>query len=172
GKTLFCSGAGDEVIHAFQFRDGQLSEHREFKLRNIKERGVPAGLAVDGVGRQIFAANVWGHRVSRLELLPEPKTTDLLIGTYAATPATVPLDPSTDFETAAANKRAEAQLYNYNPEDTFPYACRLDEKRQRLYVSLWAQAAVAVMDLRSGQTIARWPAEDHPSEMALARSGR
>src|SRR5438132_1328434 len=80
GKTLFCSGAGDEVIHAFQFRDGQLSEHREFKLRNIKERGVPAGLAVDGAGRQIFAANVWGHRVSRLELLPEPKTTDLLIG--------------------------------------------------------------------------------------------
>ena len=43
-------------------------------------------------------------------MLPEPKTTDLLIGTYAATPATVPLDPSTDFETAAANKRAEAQL--------------------------------------------------------------
>jgi DNA-binding beta-propeller fold protein YncE len=172
GKTLFCSGAGDEVIHSFQFQDGQLSEHREFKLRDIKERGVPGGLAVDRAGRQLYAANVWGHRVSRLELLPEPKVTDLRIGTNAAAASTVPLAPSTDFETAAANKRAEAQLYNYNPEDTFPYACRLDEQRQRLYVSLWAQAAVAVMDLRSGQTIARWPAEDHPCEMALTRSGK
>src|SRR5215831_16547273 len=30
GKTLFCSGAGDEMIHAFEFRDGHLSGHREF----------------------------------------------------------------------------------------------------------------------------------------------
>ena len=54
----------------------------------------------------------------------------------------------------------------------FPYACRLDEKRQRLYVSLWAQAAVAVIDLKVGQVIARWPAQEHPCEMALTRSGK
>ncbi len=171
GRTLFSSGAGDEVIHAFQFGDGQLSEHREFKLRDIKERGVPAGLTVDSAARRLYAANVWGHRITRLELGPEPKAIDLVIGTNTAAPSTAPVDPSTDFETAAATKRAEAQLYNYNPEDTFPYACRLDEKSQRLYVSLWAQAAVAVIDLRSEQTVARWPAEEHPCEMALSRSG-
>jgi YVTN family beta-propeller protein len=172
GKTLFCSGAGDEVIHSFRFKDGHLSEHSELKVRDIKERGVPAGLAVDGAARRLYVANVWGHRISSLELGPEPKATDFLIGTNSSALSAAPVNLSTDFETAAANKRAEAQLYNYNPEDTFPYACRLDEKRQRLYVSLWAQAAVAVIDLRSGQLIARWPAEDHPCEMALTRSGR
>ena len=150
GTALFCSGAGEEVIHAFTFREGTLSGHRQLRLREITQRGVPAGLAVNDAATRLYVANVWAHRVTSVELLPEPKFTDIPIGTNAA----------------------EAQLYNYNPEDTFPYACRLDEKRQRLYVSLWAQAAVAVMDLRSGQTIARWPAEDHPSEMALARSGR
>src|ERR1044071_7484080 len=28
GKQLFCSGAGDEVVHQFAFADGYLSEHR------------------------------------------------------------------------------------------------------------------------------------------------
>src|SRR2546422_5947630 len=52
------------------------------------------------------------------------------------------------------------------------YACRLDEKRQRLYVSLWAQAAVAVVDLKATQVIARWPAQEHPCEMLLTASGK
>src|SRR5207249_8747258 len=59
-----------------------------------------------------------------------------------------------------------------DPQDAFPYACRLDEKRQRLYVTLWAQGAVAVIDLRSNQILGRWPTEEHPCEMALTRSGR
>src|SRR5206468_4217941 len=53
-----------------------------------------------------------------------------------------------------------------------PYACRLDEKRQRLYVSLWAQSAVAMVDLKSHQVIAYWPTEEHPNEMVLSKSGK
>src|SRR5436309_12352333 len=33
GSELFCSGAGDEVIHRFDFRNGFLSEHRKIGLR-------------------------------------------------------------------------------------------------------------------------------------------
>ena len=45
-------------------------------------------------------------------------------------------------------------------------------ERQRLYVSLWAQSAVAVVDLGIDQVIARWAAQEHPCEMALTRSGK
>ena len=171
GNRFFCSGAGDEVIHGFEFHDGNLSAPRQFKLRDIKERGVPAGLAVDRMGQRLFIANVWGHRITRLDLLPEPKAVDILIDTNTLPVANPLIESSTEFETAAANKRAEAALFQINPNDTFPYACRLDEKSQRLYVSLWGQAAVAVIDLRSGQTIGRWPTEEHPCEMVLTRSG-
>src|SRR5215471_12004442 len=172
GKTLFCSGAGEEVIHAFAFRDGQLSEHRELKLRDVNERGVPAGLAVDSTASRLYVANVWAHRISQVELLAEPKVSDIAIGTNVPPPARAPKSASSDFEIAAATKRAEALLYESNPADTFPYACRLDEKRRRLYISLWAQSSVAVLDLRSGQPVARWRTEEHPCEMVLTRSGK
>ncbi|HWX18768.1 MAG TPA: beta-propeller fold lactonase family protein [Candidatus Binatia bacterium] len=172
GGRLFCSGAGDEVIHAFDFKDGALSNHSTLRLRDAKQRAVPAGLAVDAKGSRLFAANVWGHRVTCVDLGAEPHVSDILLGTNVAALAAAPVQPSLDFETAAAEKRVQAALYASKPGDTFPYACRLDEKRQRLYVSLWAQAAVAVVELSSGNVIARWPTEEHPCEMALSRSGK
>src|SRR5882672_2579604 len=172
GKMLYCSGAGEEVIHAFEFAQGNLSEHRRLRLRDVKERGVPAGLALARTSPNLYVANVGGHRITRLALLPEPKATDIAIGTNAAAAASVPVEAPADFDTAAATKRAEAALFTTTTDDTFPYACRLDETRKRLYVSLWAQSAVAVIDLISEQTIARWPAQEHPCEMVLTRSGK
>src|SRR5207237_143771 len=83
-----------------------------------------------------------------------------------ASPAT------TDEDAADALKRAQAAQENPFEDAPFPYACRLDEKRQRLYVSLWAQAAVAVVDLKAKKSIARWPTEAHPCEILLSGSGR
>src|ERR1051325_2494415 len=68
GKQLFCSGAGDEVVHQFAFADGYLSEHREMALRDAKLRSVPSGLAIDRDGKNLFVANLLGHRVSFLNL--------------------------------------------------------------------------------------------------------
>jgi DNA-binding beta-propeller fold protein YncE/phospholipase C len=171
GKQLFCSGAGDEVIHAFEFHAGQLTGHQEIKIRDRSQTGVPSGLAIDSRAKQLFVANVWGHRITRIELGPKPGVTDILIETNAAPISLVPVEPSSDANVAAAEKRAEAALFQTRPEDAFPYACRLDEKRGRLYVSLWAQAAVAVMDLKLKRVVALWQTEEHPCEMALTHSG-
>jgi YVTN family beta-propeller protein len=172
GHQLFCSGAGDELVHAYSFEQGQLTNHAKIKLRDAKLRAVPAGLAVSANSQRLFVANVWGNRVTRVDLLPEPQVADIPLGTNAAPLPTVPAAPPTDFDTDAATKRDEAMLHQVGPDGVFPYACRLDEKRQRLYVSLWAQAAVAVIDLQSGQVVAHWPAQEHPCEMALTRSGK
>ena len=56
-------------------------------------------------------------------------------------------------------------------KDSYPYGLVLDESRNRLYVSLWGKAQVAVIDSRSGEIQASWKSEEHPNEMLLAREG-
>jgi DNA-binding beta-propeller fold protein YncE len=172
GRTLFCSGASEELVHAFDYKDGALQNHRKFPLRDPAQTGVPAGLAVSPDGSHLFVANVWGHRVTRVDLSSTPKVTDLAVGTPTNTIVRPGAIPSADDDTAAANKRAEVDLFDTKPGDTFPYACRYDASRHRLYVSLWAQSAVAVLDTMTGKVLERWATEEHPCEMALTRSGR
>ena len=142
GKRLFCGGAGDEVIHVYDFRDGALSQDRPLRLREARQRGVPAGLALNGAGDRLFVANVWGHCVSAVQMSPQLAVSEIALD------GDVP-----------------------DAKDSFPYACQLDEKRGRLYVSLWAQAAVGVIDVESQRVLARWPAQEHPCEMTLNRAG-
>src|ERR1051325_7672996 len=110
GSRLFCSGAGDEVIHAFDFQNGQLTNQKKIQLREIKERAVPGGLALARDGRTLFVANVWGDRVSRVDLIPEPRILDIPLRTNSGpllnTEGTRTSDPNTE----AAAKRAEVYL--------------------------------------------------------------
>src|SRR3989442_2993442 len=46
GSRLYCSGAGEELIHAFKFTEGYLSDHAEIHLRDAQARGMPTGLAI------------------------------------------------------------------------------------------------------------------------------
>lgn len=172
GRKLVCSGAGEETVHVFDFANGKLSNHIKVKLREPKKRGVPAGLVLDSTATHVYVANVWGDSVSRVSLQGEPQTLDIAIGTNGVKLSEAPVKPSADLDTAAAEKRDQAALYEKDAGNSFPYACRLDETRQRLYVSLWARAEVAVIDLGSAKVSALWPTQEHPCEMALSRSGR
>lgn len=172
GSRLYCSGAGDEVIHTFEFHDGQLANHQKIQLREIKERAVPAGIALTDDNRTLYVANVWGDRVTRVELGPQPKIQDIPLRTNAGPLLNTEGTRTSDPDTEAAAKRAEVYLLQTSPDDTFPYACRIDEKRERLYVSLWAQSSVGIIDLRSNRLIGRWPTDEHPCEMILNRSGK
>ena len=103
GKKLFCSGAGDEVVHSFDFADGVLANHQRIHLRPAGATGVPAGLAVDRAGQQLYAANVYGHRISRVQLGPEPKVSDIPLGGDTNGTKLVAIPASNDFDTAAAH---------------------------------------------------------------------
>ncbi|MDB6039179.1 MAG: hypothetical protein JWM99_3020 [Verrucomicrobiales bacterium] len=168
GSVLYCSGAGDEVIHIFRFSDGYLANHYQVPIRDAKKMGIPAGIAVSGDGKQIFVANLWAHRVTELGG-DEPR--DILIGTNDVL-ATASTAPAQDFDTEAVTKRAEALLDKTDPNAPFPYGCVLDERRSRLYVSLWGQSSVAVIDTKLREVISRWTVEDHPNEMILDKSGK
>ena len=55
---------------------------------------------------------------------------------------------------------------------SYPFGLALDEAKGRLYVSLWAEAKVAVIDTKTGEEKARWESQEHPNEMLLARGGK
>ncbi len=173
GNRLYCSGAASEVIRVFNFDDGNLTADQEIPLRNLKERGIPAGMAVSAGAQELYVANVWGQRVAKVDLLARTNVLEILLGEASKLQTTNALSPTrpVDFDAAAITKRDEAQLDPTDQDAPFPYACRLDERRQRLYVSLWAQAAVAVIDLKANRVEAHWPAGDHPNEMLLTKSG-
>jgi DNA-binding beta-propeller fold protein YncE len=172
GKHLYCSGAGDEVIHAFSFEAGNLLDHREISLRDVRACGVPAGLVTDEKRSCLWVANLWGQSVSRVDLGSEPRTTDIPFTTNKMAQANSAAAASTNFDSAAATKRAKAALFETHPDDPLPYTCVIDEAHGRLYVSLWAQASVAVVDLNSAKVLERWPTQEHPCEMALTKSGK
>jgi hypothetical protein len=172
GNTVYCSGASAEVIHAFAFKDGYLSEPKAFKLRDVSERGIPAGIALSSDARRLFVSNVWGQRISQLNLTEAGEVTDIQLGPTSPPPSGSAEPQSADEAAAAAIKRAQAAQEKPFDDAPFPYACRLDEKRQRLYVSLWAQAAVGVVDLKANRIIARWATQEHPCEMLLNASSR
>ncbi len=176
GRRLFCSGAGTEVVRAFEFgaKDGALGRETTIPLRDVKERGVPAGLAVSSDARSLYVANVLGHRVAKVDLAARSNVLEFAFGaalTGAATRVYDAAGPTADLDASAITKRAEAQLDPAGPDAPFPYACRLDERRGRLYVSLWARAGVAVIDLKGARVEAVWPTEEHPNEMRLTRDG-
>ncbi len=52
GNTLFASGAEFEVVHAFAFEDGLLSRPRQIAVAALKDKFIPAGIAVTRTARR------------------------------------------------------------------------------------------------------------------------
>jgi DNA-binding beta-propeller fold protein YncE len=175
GRRLFCSGAAGETIGVFNFADGQLVAEGTLRLRDPKQRGIPGGLALTRDGQTLFVANVWGQSVSRIDVTRPSEVKEVLLGPAGVQPGDVSnllRGSSGDPDLDAITKRDEALRDPTRPEAPFPFACLLDEKPRRLYVSLWAQAEVAVLNADTLQVLARWKTEEHPNEMVLARRGR
>ena len=158
GKKLYASGAGQEVIHAFDFNAGYLSAHRQFPLRAVGEQGVPSGLAPSADGLALYVAESWGQRVEKISTLDGHFLWQRSLGAAEGS-ATM------DHEGARLKAASDAAA-------PFPYTCLPDEKNGRLYVSLWAQSTVLVLDPKTGADLARWPVGSHPCEMVLGRDGR
>ena len=67
----------------------------------------------------------------------------------------------------AGNLQAELAL----GANAYPYGLAWDEAAGRLYVSLWNQAEVAVVDTAKNEVVARWATQEHPNELILSRGG-
>ena len=172
GSRLWVSGGAAETLLRFRFVAAALVPDGAVALRDEASRGIPCGIAVADGGRTIYAANVWGHSVSRVRLPEgdgEPAVDELLLSDAAPAPA--PRLPETT-DDPSITKRADALLERVVADAPYPWTCVVDEPRGRLYVSLWAQAAVAVIDTRAWRVVGRVEVEEHPNEMLLAPDGK
>jgi len=168
GSELFASGAGDEVVHRLAFQDGVLTSRGPIRVRAKAERGVVSGVAVSS--DRLFVCELYGGRVHAVDL----KDGGVLWTTAVGVVGRADLSKtrvSEDFDQAAAEKRAAVENDPQSPEAPFPYACRHDASRNRLYVSLWAKSQVVVLEATTGRETARWNTEEHPNELLLNRDG-
>ncbi len=175
GTKLVISGSGDEVLWMFPFKSGYLAEPMSIRIRAKAERGIPGGIAISKDGGTIYVANVWGQSVSRVRIALGDdgiaSAADITNFAFAA-PVAKPAEKTGEkTDDPSITKRAEQLLDTTSKDAPFPYTCVLDEARGRLYVSLWAQKHVAVLDLATWKEIARWEVEEHPNEMLLTPSG-
>ncbi len=93
-----------------------------------------------------------------VSVTPDGKTL-CAAGTWGDAVVLVPLETITERNTISLDK------------GSYPYAC-LPDSGDRVFVSLWGKAAVAVVDRKTARVIATWPVASHPTELVLSPDGK
>jgi DNA-binding beta-propeller fold protein YncE len=174
GRRLFASGGEYEVVHEFDFARGVLGNPRPIDLKGTAEKLIVGGLTLDKEGRDLFALGTWGDVVVRVPVENPNDKVVIPLGRKVADvpkggkPKGEPPSPDDGRKTDEEKKAAKAK----GPDPVHPYAALVDAGGKRLFVSLWAAAAVAVIDLDSNAMTALWPTAPHPTEMALTPDGK
>jgi DNA-binding beta-propeller fold protein YncE len=174
GKQVYASGGEFDVVHVWDFDKGYLHNARKLSVENGKQKMVPAGIALDTAGRELFAAAVWGNAVVRVPLENPDNRTVIPLGVVATKPEKPQGDPPSppDGRREVDATVAEDLGASVAKDNAYPYAVLPDPNGKRLFVSLWANAKVAVIDLESNKVSAGWATASHPTEMALSPDGK
>lgn len=181
GKQVYASGGEFDVVHVWDFDKGLLHNHRTLDVSHGEgTRTVPAGLAFDPAGTELFVTGLWGNLVVRVPLTNPANKVVVRLGAVKAAkpdePKGSPPSPPDGRKEPEVQKGlpAEDVEAGLNPlaTNSYPYAVLVEPGGKRAFVSLWAKAAVAVIDLDSNKVSAVWPTAEHPTEMALAPNGK
>jgi DNA-binding beta-propeller fold protein YncE len=174
GKHVFASGGEDEVVHVFDFDKGYLTKGKALDVSVPKKKGVIGGLAFDPAGKDLFAAVPWADAVVRVPLVnPDNKK---VIAFNPPAPkkeegkGEPPSPPDGRKEEKKENAKDDAEPKEKDPQ-VYPYTCLVEPGGKRCFVSLWARASVAIIDLGTNTVTATWPTAEHPTEMVLSPKG-
>ena len=170
GRQIFASGGEEEIVHVFDFDKGYLVKGKTLDVSVPKRKGVVGGIAFDPAGKDLFAAIPWADAIVRVPLVnPDNKKVIAFEAEPAkkepgkGEPPSPPDGRKDDAKKDDPEKPKEPQV--------FPYACLVEPGGKRCFVSLWAKAAVAVIDLEKNAVVAKWATAEHPTEMLLSPKG-
>lgn len=166
GKKVYASGAEYAVVHTFDFRNGHLGGHRAIEIADPKGKFICGGLAVTPDGKTLAACGTWGNAVALVSFEDPAGIETISLGPTSKEILSQQTGPSFSENEPVFRPSQETA------SECFPYACLADPNGQRLFVSLWNKAAVAVIDLASKKVTATWPTEKHPTEMAIRADGK
>ena len=178
GKQIYASGGEFDTVHIWDFDKGLLHNHRTLDVGGVPgvKRAVPAGLAFDAAGKELFACALWADAVVRVPLenpgnkvvIPlafvEPKKEG-----PGGDPPSPPDGRKEEPKPMVADEDAGVTPAKNNG---YPYACLPEPGGKRLFVGLWAKGAVAVVDLDTNKVTATWKTASHPTEMLLDPKGK
>ncbi|VTS07602.1 bifunctional YncE family protein/alkaline phosphatase family protein [Tuwongella immobilis] len=179
GKQLFVSGAEFERIHQFQFENGVLSQPKTIALKAAVPSLIIGGIAIAPSGKELFAAGTWGDVVFRIPLEKPSETVTIAIPNPTA--GAKPNDTGKDEPKPAAKPELKGEPPSpddgrdvYKPKkgvESFPYTVLPERNGKRLFVSLWSQGRVAVIDLATNTLQTTWETASHPTEMVQSADG-
>ena len=175
GKQLYASGGEFDVLHVWDFDKGLLHNARTLDV-SAGRRTVPAGLVFGPGGKELFACGLWANSLIRV---PLDNPANKVVVPLAA-PKPKPAErPKGELPSPEDNRKTDEVVPNDDDRGTeatrdngYPYAVLVSADGKRAFVSLWAKAAVAVVDLGSNAVTAVWPTAAHPTELVLAPDGK
>ena len=151
GKSLYAGGGFDDLVYSFDQKDGLLSNRRSFEYPNRKQF-----LAEPNPE---FAAVKATQRVPAGLALSKDGSTLYVANCFGHSLAS--------FDTKTGRMLLERPL----GKDSYPYGVLVDEGHNRLYVSLWGGAKVAIVDLNNLAVLGHYETQEHPNEMLAAKKG-
>ena len=176
GKQLFGSGSEFDKIHVWDFAKGYLSNPRSIDVSQGTLPMVPAGLAIDPKGRDLFATALWANALIRIPL--ENPDNKLVIPLTLNKPKPVapiekgnPPSPPDGRKQNDPNAEAAPETKTLIRLDGYPYTVTISPDGTRAFVSLWAKAKIAVVDLKTNTMVDEWATAAHPTEIKFSKDG-
>lgn len=111
GNHVIASGGSREELHWIQFHDGFLQNHETIPLRDVKEKAIPSGVAVDARGKQAFVANANINAVSVFDVSEIGKSRSLGFIPVGWYPTSVRITPNGK-QLIVANGKGESSRSN------------------------------------------------------------
>jgi len=178
GKQLFASGGEFERVEVFDFTQGYLVKSRpiDVSIGKPNVRAVVGGITFDASGKDLLVAAPWADAVVRVPVVnPDNKKIIPMVATAAKKEpgkGEPPSPPDGRKEDKKDEKKKDADQPGKLKEPVFyPYMCIAEAGGKRAFVSLWAKASVAVIDLEKNEVVETWPTAEHPTEMVLSPKG-
>ena len=174
GKQLYASGGEFDRVHVWDFDKGLLHNHRTIGIDVGNQRMVAGGLTLDKAGKDLFVTAVWADALIRIPLENPENKTSIRLTTTNTKPEKPQGDPPSppdgrrEIDSTVADEMGKSPV----KENSFPYTVLVEPDGKRAFVSLWANAKVAVVDLDTNKVIAGWPTAAHPTEMILSPNGK
>ncbi len=187
GGTLFASGAEFEVVHSFAFADGLLSKPRQIAVAALKDKFIPAGLAVSADGKTLFAAGTWGDGVAVVPLDDAEKRKTIALEKGAYPYACLPEPGGKRLFVSEWGKAGVAVIDLADgtivvwPTESHPTEMALAPDGNTLFVSCANSTAVSVLDVaRNGKPLETIncalfptaPSGNTPSSLSLTPDGK
>jgi len=152
GKHILASGGEDERVYIYPYNQGFLGPPKTLTLATKTDKFVVSGVLLSKDSQSLYACGLLSNSLKRVRKPLEVAQS-------------MPSN-STDVSKLELVESENLAL----PNQSYPYALLEDPENQKLYVSLWGRAEIAVVDLQSWKIEATWKTKSHPTEMLLLPS--